>query len=1257
MMSLVSARKRKDAHNAVTTSCDKGKVRIIEQAIGAVQEPKDKVPRLRSSIPNTKAFNNIRRGSVKIFSVFRSGKGPDSTKHDTSSPAFPRVPATHLPLPDTLLHEAESELAQLTNAAVFDGESEPAMETRRSPALHVTRSTPGFSRQLSAKMSQALAQNTTVVHRPKLSSRPTVLSASPSEPTADTPETMAHHGPVMTDVPSLYSQPSSIARSSIAPFSLQSTAPTSLMSSGGPRSAEVTHRTQNRFVRVSSGSLIFEPSTEQTNTHWLVFPRQDAPRLAEPSIATVENAAAAKIYLESHFNALLGTKITPRSIRRKTMERKLFAMALSNEQRHEKKQNYHLAESYHLRQTRTLKSQTLKRQTVKGVHISNYDIVRVLGKGSFGVVRLVREKSEAPGHPSSADYLPVENLDGSATQDFVTGALETPLPRVKKQVYAMKVIRKSDMLRNSQEGHLRAERDFLVASENSRWVVPLIASFQDNNNLYLVMEYMVGGDFLGLLLREDILDENVAKWYIAEMILCIEEAHRMNWIHRDVKPDNFLITASGHLKISDFGLAFDGHWSHNQTYYNEQRYSLLRDLDLQIQGDAQDCEEEKHREEDRLRMDLIHGKLTARERFEAKPEGANGPIIDWLNRTQRRQFAKSVVGTSQYMAPEVIRGENYDVSVWVHALLLRQSTSNKAENPRNEHKHWLKFPPEQRYARPNIDRVPLMPVSRNAMDLMMRLLEDKQCRLSAKRYRENDLVLQQRALRTRQIRNLNCTGQIVFPNDDEDIKNHIFFRNIHWSTLHLTRPPFIPRVHGGQPITKYFDDEAEIMSASDHLDSSSYATGASEAPVPQVEPTAVPAMWTQHSLAPHTNPFEKVKRHRKEKKRPRDKLLRDPQVGRTVLEIRKRGAFMGYTYRRPKFTLPELEDRIARSPIQRPSMIPVSIFTLLPTMLNLKTTLVGLLTILTSGILGAPTPSDPGYVPIVSVPPMPSAQPVAPPSLDEPINKPTLSPMLPDLSEKLKLALPSSSIKDIHAWNSGLINVDCKRHMLAFGIVDLNEVETYNVMYGDCDRVWVVCRHKNALYQIKDAAVDLGRVPVVMRSHVRNVVLLPATNHGGSSYGNDMFDVIVSGQPTFHNFVTTVAKGMDLRGFNYFSPYSRSPSWLKAFNNDTAIPNLLARLNQHENLAQILAIALYDANVRDGIKNLIPEWAKIKNQYNQVQLDGKPASFQAYSEWTPECHSWDGLPPSEVVHIDGAPAEARNEFETCPRRKDVKKCT
>ncbi|OAG03744.1 kinase-like protein [Paraphaeosphaeria sporulosa] len=542
------------------------------------------------------------------------------------------------------------------------------------------------------------------------------------------------------------------------------------------------------------------------------------------------------------------------------------------------------------------------RKKTKGVHISNYDIVRVLGKGSFGVVRLVREKSEpsiSSGHSTGSS---------SDKTSYVDNTIENGSSGSQKQVFAMKVIRKSDMLRNSQEGHLRAERDFLVASENSKWVVPLIASFQDNNNLYLVMEYMVGGDFLGLLLREDILDEGVARWYIAEMILCIEEAHKMNWIHRDVKPDNFLITSSGHLKISDFGLAFDGHWTHNQAYYNEQRYTLLRDLDVDVQGDAQDFQEEKERREHRKAIDLINGR-PGRERFEAKQDSANGPIIDWLNRTQKRQFAKSVVGTSQYMAPE------WSIGIILYECLYgctpffcenRQATKTRIL----EHKRWLRFPLEQRYARPNIDRVPLMPVSRHAIDLMMHLLDERPDRLSAKRYRENDWLLRDRGLGQRRVRNLNCSAHIVFPNDAEDIKHHAFFRTIQWQNLHLTRPPFVPRVHGSQPITKYFDDEADIMSASDHLDSSSYDHVPEDGGVVLSEREVGEVDGGSNVLPPEspTKASKKVPK-RKEKKRPRDKLLRDPQVGRTVLELRKRGAFVGYTYRRPRFTLPELEEK------------------------------------------------------------------------------------------------------------------------------------------------------------------------------------------------------------------------------------------------------------------------------------------------------------------------------------------------------------
>ena len=205
-----------------------------------------------------------------------------------------------------------------------------------------------------------------------------------------------------------------------------------------------------------------------------------------------------------------------------------------------------------------------------------------------------------------------------------------------------------------------------------------------------------------------------------------------------------------------------------------------------------------------------------------------------------------------------------------------------------------------------------MPVSRNAIDLMMRLLEERQDRLSSKRYRENDWILRDNALGARRARN-NTTGHIVYPNDAEDIKAHPFFRNIQWSTLHVTRPPFVPHVHGGQPITKYFDDENDIMSASDHLDSSSYeaveelkfAANEETSPAAETDKAAPPSASEQI-----VSSVQKVKRRKKEKKRPRDKLLRDPQIGRKVLELRKKGAFVGYTYRRPTFSLAELEERV-----------------------------------------------------------------------------------------------------------------------------------------------------------------------------------------------------------------------------------------------------------------------------------------------------------------------------------------------------------
>jgi len=196
--------------------------------------------------------------------------------------------------------------------------------------------------------------------------------------------------------------------------------------------------------------------------------------------------------------------------------------------------------------------------------------------------------------------------------------------------------------------------------------VPLISSFQDTANLYLVMEYMPGGDFLGLLIRESTLDETVARFYIAEMIACVEEAHALRFIHRDIKPDNFLVSASGHLKISDFGLAFDGHWSHDSSYYNITRYSLLRKLGIGFQGDERERQPDADGGRDDARdaaarwAGMIASGMEKHDRQEAAPAAGQEPLLQWRNRCGIRSSATSVVGTSQYMAPEVVRGEKYD---------------------------------------------------------------------------------------------------------------------------------------------------------------------------------------------------------------------------------------------------------------------------------------------------------------------------------------------------------------------------------------------------------------------------------------------------------------------------------------------------------------------------------------------------------------------------------------------------------------------
>ncbi|XP_068437169.1 rho-associated protein kinase 2 isoform X3 [Clinocottus analis] len=156
-----------------------------------------------------------------------------------------------------------------------------------------------------------------------------------------------------------------------------------------------------------------------------------------------------------------------------------------------------------IRQTRDLQTKS-----------EDFDRVKVIGRGAFGEVQLVRHKAS-------------------------------------QKVYAMKVLSKFEMIKRSDSAFFWEERD-IMAFANSPWVVQLCCAFQDEHYLYMVMEYMPGGDLVNLTSTYDV-PEKWAKFYTAEVVMALDAIHSMGFIHRDVKPDNMLLDRLGHLKLADFG--------------------------------------------------------------------------------------------------------------------------------------------------------------------------------------------------------------------------------------------------------------------------------------------------------------------------------------------------------------------------------------------------------------------------------------------------------------------------------------------------------------------------------------------------------------------------------------------------------------------------------------------------------------------------------------------------------------------------------
>ncbi|KAG7460701.1 hypothetical protein MATL_G00201540 [Megalops atlanticus] len=308
--------------------------------------------------------------------------------------------------------------------------------------------------------------------------------------------------------------------------------------------------------------------------------KKDEERRGESRVP-IYSPQAFKFFMEQHVENILKNH-QQRLRRRKQLESEMQRVGLSGEAQEQMRMMLCQKESNYIR---------LKRAKMDK---SMFVKIKTLGVGAFGEVCLARK------------------VDTNA-------------------LYAMKTLRKKDVLLRNQVAHVKAERDILAEADNE-WVVRLYYSFQDKDSLYFVMDYIPGGDMMSLLIRMGIFREELAQFYIAELTCAVESVHKMGFIHRDIKPDNILIDRDGHIKLTDFGLCTGFRWTHDSKYYQSGDHIRQDSMDFSKEWeDPANC-----RCGDRLK-----------------------PLERRAARQHQRCLAHSLVGTPNYIAPEVLLRTGY----------------------------------------------------------------------------------------------------------------------------------------------------------------------------------------------------------------------------------------------------------------------------------------------------------------------------------------------------------------------------------------------------------------------------------------------------------------------------------------------------------------------------------------------------------------------------------------------------------------------
>jgi len=350
------------------------------------------------------------------------------------------------------------------------------------------------------------------------------------------------------------------------------------------------------------------------------------------------------------------------------------------------------------------------RKKRKKISIFDFEPLKIIGKGAFGEVRVCR-------------YIP------------------------NNTIVAIKKMKKEEMHKKNQVLHVRAERDVLSEAKNE-WIVDLKFSFQDQNYLYLGMEFLPGGDLMSLLMAKDILPEQEAKFYAAEIVMAIESVHKLDCIHRDLKPDNVLIDSDGHIKLSDFGLT---------------KKLDIKLIDNNLQNELRNFGNNNYGS-------------SSNSRFKNLSYAQQFSQFKSMKSKKRRAFAYSTVGTPDYIAPEVIRQKGYgqEIDWWSLGVIMFEmmigyppffsESSTETCKKILDWKNTLNIRPEAN-------------ISKEAEDILRKLITDPENRLGV--------------------------------NGAEEIKSHPFFKGIDWNHIKETLiPPFIPDLKNNYD-TKYFDEFEE----------------------------------------------------------------------------------------------------------------------------------------------------------------------------------------------------------------------------------------------------------------------------------------------------------------------------------------------------------------------------------------------------------------------------------------------------------------